>query len=199
MLRDGPADRFYLAAMSTLASVGIAVRGEGFSPRPFLVGFGRGNDSVVEMRRRADGQYYPVGTLRRSECRLTRGGANQAITTATVTALDWTTEVFDLGDYFDPVSDCWTPPRGRVDIAAQVALSDALAGDVTRLDIAKNGTVVATAYGRGDGQHTVAVALRGDEATGTDYYQITVNVAGTAGTRTINGNGNLTYFYGIAT
>lgn len=199
MLRDGPADRFYLAAMSTLASVGIAVRGEGFSPRPFLVGFGRSNDSVVEMRRRADGQYYPVGTLRRSECRLTRGGANQAITTATVTALDWTTEVFDLGDYFDPVSDRWTPPRGRVDIAAQVALSDALAGDVTRLDIAKNGTVVATAYGRGDGQHTVAVALRGDEATGTDYYQITVNVAGTAGTRTINGNGNLTYFYGIAT
>lgn len=196
-LRDGPADRFYLGAMSMQAGVGIVVQGSGFSPRQFLVGFGRGNDAVIEMRRRMDGQYYPVGLMRRSEVRAHRGGSNQSFTAGTDTLVDWTTEAYDAGENFDLTTGRWTPPRGRVDIEAQVTISDGAADSAFRVDILKNGIVSASGYARGEGQFAVRAVLRGDEATGTDYYSVQCLATGT-GSRTLNGNAHLTNFYGVA-
>ncbi|SFY18741.1 hypothetical protein SAMN04244548_03009 [Paracoccus pantotrophus] len=197
-LRDGPADRFYLGAMSAQAAVGILVQGSGFSPRQFLIGFGRGNDAVIEMRRRQDGQYYPVGLVRRSEFRAHRNGSNQSFTAGTDTAVVWTTETYDAGDNFDTGTGRWTPPRGRLDIEAQVTITDGESSGTLRVDILKNGSaIVATGYAQGSGQFAARAVLRGEEATGTDYYSVQVRATG-SGSRTLNGNAYLTNFYGVA-
>ncbi|SFX47620.1 hypothetical protein SAMN04244548_01178 [Paracoccus pantotrophus] len=197
-LRDGPADRFFLGAMSMQAGVGIVVQGSGFSPRQFLLGFGRGNDAVIEMRRRQDGQYYPVGLVRRSEFRAHRNGSDQSFTAGTDTAVVWTTEAYDAGDNFDTGTGRWTPPRGRLDIEAQVTVTDGESSGTLRVDILKNGSaIVATGYAQGSGQFAARAVLRGEETTGTDYYSVQVRATG-SGSRTINGNAYLTNFYGVA-
>lgn len=197
-LRDGPADRFYLGVMSAQGGVGILVQGSGFSPRQFILGFGRGNDAVIEMRRRVDGQYYPVGLVRRSEFRAHRNGSNQSITAGTDTAVVWTTEAYDAGDNFDTGTGRWTPPRGRIDIEAQVTITDGESSGTLRVDILKNGSaIVATGYAQGSGQFAARAVLHGGEANGTDYYSAQVRATG-AGSRTLNGNAYLTNFYGIA-
>ena len=197
-LRDGPADRFYLGAMSMQAGVGIVVQGSGVSPRQFLIGFGRGNDAVIEMRRRQDGQYYPVGLVRRSEFRAHRNGSDQSFTASTGTAVVWTTEAYDAGDNFDTGTGRWTPPRGRLDIEAQVTVTDGESSGTLRVDILKNGAaIVATGYAQGRGQFAARAVLRGEEATGTDYYSVQARATG-SGSRTLNGNAYLTNFYGVA-
>lgn len=196
-LRDGPADRFYLGAMSMQAGVGIVVAGTAFSPRQFLVGFGRGNDAAIEMRRRRDGQYYPVGLVRRSEFKAHRNGSNQSITAGSNVGIDWTHEAFDFGSNFDLASDRWTPPRGRVDIYAQVTITDGEASGAFRVDILKNGAVVATGYLRGEGQFSASAVLHGDECSGTDYYSVRCLATG-SGSRSLHGGEILTYFHGVA-
>ncbi|WP_024844650.1 portal protein [Paracoccus pantotrophus] len=198
IVRDGPADRFYLAVFSAQGGCGISVRGEGYSNRPFVLGYGRCNDAVIEMRRRStDGAYYPVGQVRRAEMLAHRGGSGQTVTAGTDTLIDWTTEALDIGGAFDLSTDRWTPPRGRVQIEFQATVDNGEAGGSLRVDILKNGNVVATGFSQGEGQFSAAARLFGDEANGTDYYQARLRPSG-SGSRTINGNANLTNFYGVA-
>ena len=160
-VRDGPADRFYLAVFSGQAAIGINVKTEAAVNRGFLVGFGYGNDSVIEMRRRgASGGYYPVGPIRRAEFRATRAGSAQTITGGADTVMAWTEEDFDLGGFFNLAGNAWVPPAGRVDLDAQIAVTNGEVGGALTIDILKNGTSVARGYVRGQDTFTARAVLR---------------------------------------
>ena len=196
-VRDGPADRFYLAVFSGQAAIGINVKTEAAVNRGFLVGFGYGNDSVIEMRRRgASGGYYPVGPIRRAEFRATRAGSAQTITGGADTVMAWTEEDFDLGGFFNLAGNAWVPPAGRVDLDAQIAVTNGEVGGALTIDILKNGTSVARGYVRGQDTFTARAVLRGEPVNGTDQFTVRVSASG-SGSRTISGTRTLTRFYGI--
>lgn len=196
---DGPADRFWLAVWAADPGTGMTVSG-GYVARPFLLGFGRGNDTIVEMRRRGpQGQYYPSGRVCRSEFRAGKGGAAQAVAGATDVILTWPTEIYDRGGHFNPANGRWTPPRGAVDITAQVLLIGIEAAQNNRLTITKNGSPIRGGFSPGvaGSQVTLTALVCGDMASGTDYYEVVVRGNGT-GAKSVSGAAAETFVHGVA-
>lgn len=196
-IEDGPADRFWLGVWAGDPATGITVSG-GYVPRPFLLGYGRGNDTVIEMRRRGtDGQYYPSAPVCRSEFRANKGGTSQAVAGATNVTVTWPTEVYDRGGHF--ASNGWTPPRGIVSIVAGVTLSGTDAGENNRISILKNGNPIQTAFAPGVAGANVSLkaVVEGETANGTDVFTVQVRGNG-AGTKSVSGIVAETFFHGVA-
>lgn len=196
-ITDGPADRFWLGVWSGDPATGITVSG-GYVPRPFLLGYGRDNDTVIEMRRRGTGgQYYPSGQVRKSEFRANKGGTSQAIAGATNVTVTWPNEVYDRGGHFD--SNGWTPPRGVVSIVAGVTMSGTEAGENNRISILKNGNPIQTTFAPGVAGANVSLTavVEGETANGTDVFTVQVRGNG-AGTKSVSGIVAETFFHGVA-
>lgn len=196
-IEDGPADRFWLGVWDGDPATGITVSG-GYVPRPFLLGYGRGNDIVIEMRRRGtDGQYYPSGQVCRSEFLANKGGTAQAVAGATNVTVTWPTEVYDRGGHF--ASNGWTPPRGIVSIVAQVTLSGTDAKENNRISILKNGNPIRTMFALGEAGVNVSLkaVVEGETANGTDVFTVQVRGSGT-GAKSASGIVAETFFHGVA-
>lgn len=198
-IRNGPADRFYLAVFSGLSAVGINVLTGSFVNRGFILGFGRGNDTVLEMRRRVDGTYYPVGLVRRGEFAADKGGTAQGSLAAgqehTVT---WPNAARNFGGYFNPATGRFTPPAGRVDLQATVLMSGLDAGVNNYVAIKRNGVLWQTTYFHGGpGQASGTVVVSGAECTGTDYFEV-VTLGGGTTAKSLSGADYATTFSGTA-
>lgn len=197
---DGPADQFFLAIFAGSPTTGLNVLASSRVPAGFLVGYGRGANSVVEMRRRGtSGQYYPVSLVRRSEFRAHKNGTNQAVTPATDTLVTWSTADRNYGGHFSTGTGRWTPPQGRADIRCQVTLSGLDASQNNQVNIQKNGVPIANffAVGASGTQVTMAAQVIGDQASGTDYYEVHV-VGNGATAKSALGNTGLSFFEGVA-
>ena len=198
-IKDGPADRFYLACFSGNADVGITVLTEFAIGRGFILGYGYGdNDAIIEMRRRgAGGGYYPAGMVRRSAFRANRGGTAQTLSAETETRVNFPTQEFDLGAYYDGTTSSYTPPRGRVDLTARVLISGLEAGQNNFAAIRKNGALVASTYFQGTGQASAVVVLNGEPCSGTDTFEVVARSNGSTA-KSISGSTYVTEFSGVS-
>lgn len=113
----------------------------------------------------------------------------------TFTAVTFGTEIYDLGGFFS--ASAWTPPSGLVSLTATVIVTGTItAGSQISLSIFKNGVnfrQTAAAQLLNAGGTTVVME---DLANGTDVYSVQVFVDVTAGTATVLGGPNATYFMG---
>ena len=163
------------------------------------MGYGRGNDTVIEMRRRGtDGQYYPSCGVFRSEFRANKGGTAQAVAGATDVTVTWPTEVYDRGGHF--ASNRWTPTWGRfADITAQVLMSGIEGGQNNRISILKNGTPIQTTFAPGvaGSQVTLVAAIRGEPFVSGDYFEVQVRGNGSSA-KSVSGVAAETFFHGVA-
>ncbi len=118
----------------------------------------------------------------------------------TETKVTFTTEVFDIGSYYDAANSKWTPPAGKVLIGGMLFFTaGTVAAGTIEAVIYKNGAAVFYFIGTivtTSGVQSVYVETL-DDANGTDYYEL-YGQAGGAGTKTVDGRGTLTYFWGTA-
>lgn len=139
---NSPANRFYLACLSNAPAAGIAVAGGAYVD-PVNVGFIRSSLRLIEMRKAADGRFYPVGiTGPDAQFRATKA-SNQVVTTEATVSFGQVE--YDNGGVYAVGSSRLTPPVGIYD----VRVSTHTAGTGTmRLWLLKNSTTtVATAIG----------------------------------------------------
>ena len=119
------------------------------------------------------------------------------IANSTPTKISYTTELFDLGSYYDAANSKWTPPAGLVQISAALRFTAGVTdgGDVI-IQVWKNGSLFRSGYdyasGAGSGAATISVT---DQANGTDFYEIYTVVVGT--TMTVNGATANRWFTGV--
>jgi microcystin-dependent protein len=102
----------------------------------------------------------------------------QTIATETWTKITLSSEVFDVGNYYDAANSRWTPPAGRCLIAADVYFdAGLLLGTPVYIAIAKNGSIWRYAP-TGVVAYTVAAASLAivDSCNGTDYYEIFAHI-----------------------
>ena len=188
-LLDGPADRFYFAALSEQENTGILVREAGESPRQTVIGFGLNSDQIVEYKRRGTtGKYYAVGKQPSSRLSVHKGGSPQEITTDAPTVVTWPAVDVDIGEHFDTATGRWTPPRGNWRINASILFFGGITGETNALQVRINGTVVKqdqheTVSSSGSQSLKIAADLYFD---GTDYMDVVVDFNG-AGTKTVTG------------
>lgn len=117
------------------------------------------------------------------------------VANSTYTPVTWPTELYDVGAYF--ASDAWTPPPGKVALAAAAFFTGTIAASSQiAIAIYKNGALyrqsLLSTY---TNQAGVNIAIE-DVANGTDVYSVQVSVRGLTGTATINGNAANTWFMG---
>lgn len=172
-VRDGPADRFYLAVFAASSAIGINVLNAAAVQRGFLLGFGRGNDQIIEMRRRGDGGgYYPMAIMRQATFRAHKNGVDQSVPAGTETKITFGTEAFDRGSYFNPTLSRWTPPRGVANMRVKALVSGLDNGQNNVILIRKNGVILAQSFFVGSGnQATGEVTVSDEPCSGTDYFE----------------------------
>jgi hypothetical protein len=113
--------------------------------------------------------------------------------------LNFTTEVFDIGGYYDAANSRWTPPAGSVTIVAAITYQNATIGSVSgaRVAIRKNGTTTIAQRNEytdaANGQVIIDVT---DVANGTDYYEVQAAVEFTSPAGTVAASTAQTYFGG---
>lgn len=133
--------------------------------------------------------------------RANKNGTDQTgILSATLTKLTFTTEVFDIGGFYDAANSKWIPPAGRFWIGCTV---DMTAGAVDQafsfIQLYKNGSghlvgAVQASSGTGDCGLTGAWVVDSD---GNDEFEIYIRGGG-AGDKTVTGNVAYSYFQGHA-
>lgn len=128
-----------------------------------------------------------------------RNGSDFTVANDTNTAVDWTTEAFDTGSYFDLSTDRFTPPAGYYQ----------LSGTCTVLTI-DGGAVCALLYKNGSPLHNGSRCTASTDelliassvsatvyANGTDYFQFYVyQFNGSASTATFSGTTVQLFFCG---
>lgn len=127
---------------------------------------------------------------------VTKGGTDQTgIASATFTALTWPTVVYNINGNF--ASNAWTPPSGKVSLfAAYNATGTITAGAQCAISIFKNGSALRqnlNSCATNDGAAHVYVE---DAASGSDVYTVQAFITTSAGTATVQGAANVTYFGG---
>ena len=198
-LRDGAADRFYMAVFNDDAATGITILQGENSATQVLIGYGRNSMNVLEFRRRNDGLYHIIGDNIKSEFLATFNGVDEVITQNTDTSLLWTDIPINNGSDYDSGQNRWEPPAGVVDIYATVTIKSGVEADETnKIQITKNGTTMNTVftYQAGAINAVMQISLLGDRTDGTDSYKISVRANGTT-TKTVDGATNSTSFRGV--
>jgi len=128
-----------------------------------------------------------------------KNGTDQTgIASGVATKLTFTTEVFDIGSYYDAANSKWTPPAGAVQVTAFASFTNQLDNTVAQLGIFKNGTVykkvlISASFATNDGLFISII----DRANGTDYYEIYIT-AFSSTTITVSGIASSGYFMGLA-
>lgn len=126
-----------------------------------------------------------------------KNGTDQTgIASGVNTKLTFTTEVFDIGSFYDAANSKWTPPAGMVQITAATSVSNQTVNTVGQIIIFKNGVAYKKAViSTGATNDGVFVSII-DRANGTDFYEIYLN-AFSSTTITSTGFATTTYFMGF--
>jgi hypothetical protein len=121
-----------------------------------------------------------------------KGGTNQSIGSTGPVQVTFTTELFDVGLYYNPGGSTWTPPAGIVSISTGVLLTSFDTTTTVLLLLYKNGVAhkAMTITNTSTGQLTVI-----DQADGADVYKIYVDSVSDA-SYTVSGSSTLTFFQG---
>lgn len=130
-----------------------------------------------------------------------RNGSNQTISQATWTKVQLTTEVADVGSYFDSSTNYrWTPPAGNVQIIGRLQYTTNIqATSRAYISIYKNGSsykAFSTYAGEAGLADVMVVFL--DAADGDDYYEMWTYVTNVSGgvSATLHGDASVTFFMG---
>lgn len=128
------------------------------------------------------------------------GTSQTGISSGIDTKVTFTTELFDVGSYYDAANSKWTPPAGRVMITALIYVTGTFTGagsGPTVIAVWKNGAVFK------EGFFYPALANNGnapiviiDDANGTDFYEIYVRQVVSASTATVDGTAKWSYVMG---
>lgn len=117
------------------------------------------------------------------------------ITSGASTQITFSTTVYNIGGNF--ATNAWTPPAGIVKLDAAIfATGTITAGTIETIYIMKNAAIfkqASFASATNNGPASVSVQ---DIANGTDVYTVNVLLTTSAGTATVLGAINLTYFMG---
>jgi len=127
-----------------------------------------------------------------------KNGTDQTgIADSTFTAVTWSTELYDVGNYF--ASNGWTPPAGKIHldcglfISATVVTGNQIAISIFKNGVAyKNGNWIASSI-LGGGSALIGFD---DIANGSDVYTVQIFVDTSSGTATVSGNTALSFFTG---
>jgi hypothetical protein len=127
---------------------------------------------------------------------VTKGGTDQTgIVTATFTALTWPTVVYNVNGNF--ASNAWTPPAGKVSLfAAFNATGTITTGTQCAIAIYKNGSALRQNLNSAATNDAAASVYVEDAANGSDVYTVQALITTSAGTATVQGATNVTYFGG---
>jgi hypothetical protein len=187
--REKTADRFWLASLSVYDTTGIEVVGAQLARAQFI-GFASPVFHVVEMRWcEASQLYLPVGNDTKKRFKAEKNATQAVNGTATVT---FQVEDWDIGAAF--AAHGWTPGRGLVELRTQVTFSNAVAGEIYRIAIQKNGTDIATARAHGAASGALSILLTAtDQPASSDVYTV---AAITTASRTISDTATSTWFEG---
>lgn len=124
-----------------------------------------------------------------------KNGTDQTgIVASTFTKITFTTELFDVGSYYDAANSKWTPPAGIVLVTAGVASLGVVANASTYVILYKNGTRFRDSISVPGGTNTSNGLAVIEQANGTDYYEIYI-FTGSAGTATALGNPTSNSFF----
>jgi hypothetical protein len=118
-----------------------------------------------------------------------RLNANQTgVVSATPTKVLYDTETYDVGSFFDAVTNHrWTPPAGTVSMTASMYGTGTIAsGSSTALFLYKNGTAAFQIVAFGGTGAGFASGTFYDRANGTDFYEVFAYITTTAGTVTMS-------------
>lgn len=125
-----------------------------------------------------------------------KNGTDQTgITSATVTAVTWSTELYDVGNNF--ASNLWTPPAGKITLSCSISYSGTIStGANCQIFVMKNGAAFIQCptnpfTNAGGGCVTID-----DIANGSDTYGISMYITTSSGTATVTGTATTSRFMG---
>lgn len=125
------------------------------------------------------------------------GTSQTGIAVNTSTKLTFTTEVWDIGSFYDAVNSKFVPPAGKYRISAGTHVVTPTDGYRMQLTISKNGTPYKTNYVTSAATSNSSVTVTGlVDANGTDYFEIFLQVLGATGTFNSDGPISETWFDG---
>lgn len=137
----------------------------------------------------------PTGS--KASFKANKNGSNQTISAATPVKVTATTEVYDVGSYYDASNSRWTPPAGKVLVTARLLVSSVVPDTVMILRLYKNGSNTENSYTNvGAGGNASLQIVVQDNASGTDYYEIYVDSDGADSSYTVSGGATTTSFEG---
>lgn len=134
-------------------------------------------------------------------CAFSVNRAGSAFTVAhdTITQVNWTTEAFDTGGYFDLTTDRFTPPAGYYQLSGVCTSTNTTDGAVCSL-IYKNGAALANGARVCANSYATLIASSISctvYANGTDYFDFRViQVNGSSSTESFEGDSVQLYFCG---
>lgn len=139
---------------------------------------------------------WTCGSFTVSAFSVTKGGTDQTgIASATFTALTWPTVVYNINSNF--ASNAWTPPAGKVSLfAAFNATGTITTGAQTAVAIFKNGVGFRQNLNASATNDASVSVYMEDVASGSDVYTAQAFITTSAGTATVQGATNVTYFGG---
>lgn len=157
---------------------------------------GSGNKTVINLASDATGLLPFINMGAKPSFSATKGGTDQTgVASATFTALTWPTVVYNVNGNF--ASNAWTPPAGKISVFAAFNASGTItAGAQCAISIFKNGSGFRqnlNSCATNDGAASVYIE---DLASGSDVYTAQAFVTTSAGTATVQGATNVTYFGG---
>lgn len=127
-----------------------------------------------------------------------KNGTDQTgIAPATLTAITFGTEAFDIGGFF--ASDKWTPPAGKVWLHAQVTITvNTVDANMYQIYIYKDGALLHSGpvvHCSGAGNFLGCTVTCIDDASGSNAYEVKCVFQG-AGNKTVGGSNQDTFFMG---
>ncbi|WP_377299617.1 hypothetical protein [Rhizobium sp. SGZ-381] len=194
----GSVTRASLATSATLEGQIAAATDAAFSDTDMLIARKSDGSSV----KRSWGNVKSALSTGKARFRAHKNNVNQAgIVSATDTKLTFTTEASDFGGFYDAATSKWTPPAGAVFLnsVCQITGTFSATVQVAYLQIFKNGTLFATGASVHDantGNTAVSVTCT-DDANGSDFYEVYLNVTTASGTATVTGTIAANRFEGI--
>lgn len=122
------------------------------------------------------------------------------IAIATATQIQFTTTAVDEGGYYNSTGWYWQPPLGKYLLGANVGLDAAGIADQAHLQIFlfKGGSAIGSANTFASGVTFPSLLITMPvTADGADVFTIFVTINGGAGTKTVKGDIDRTFFWGV--
>lgn len=126
------------------------------------------------------------------------GTSQTGIASGVDTKIIFGTTIFNDSSYYNTSNGRWTPPAGRVTIAAQLYITGTFPGTLPCVcAIWKNGAVFKEGFiYSGSSNNGIALVNIVDSANGTDYYECYARQQVNSGTATVDGTPKWSFFSG---